>query len=118
MTPGFKLCARWVAHAVGPAWRGGGHGEPRQLEGCYRRALELARECGARSIAFPAISTGIYGYPREAAARIAWRTMREYEPRFEEIIACCFSEDDAAVYRGIAGGRVRGATATAPPTRC
>ena len=68
-TPGFDLPARWVIHAVGPVWRGGAAGEPAQLASCYRRVLEVADELGARSVAIPAISTGIYGYPAEPAAR-------------------------------------------------
>jgi O-acetyl-ADP-ribose deacetylase len=75
-TPGFRLPARWVIHAVGPRWRGGDHGEPGLLASCYRRSLEVADELGARSIAFPAISTGIYGFPPGGAARIAVDTIR------------------------------------------
>ena len=75
-TPGFRLPARWVIHAVGPRWRGGGHDEERLLASCYRRSLEEADGLGARSIAFPAISTGIYGFPAEPAARIAIDTLR------------------------------------------
>jgi O-acetyl-ADP-ribose deacetylase (regulator of RNase III) len=76
-TPGFRLPAKWVFHAVGPVWHGGCRGEDVLLGSCYRRCLELARDHGAVSIAFPAISTGIYGYPRNAAAEIAVRTVRE-----------------------------------------
>jgi O-acetyl-ADP-ribose deacetylase (regulator of RNase III) len=99
VTPGFGLPARWVVHAVGPVWSGGQRGEAKLLEGCYRRTFELALEKGARSIAFPAISTGVYGFPKREAARIALDVMRTYEGRFDEIIACCFSEEDAAIYR-------------------
>src|SRR6201985_1820189 len=76
-TPGFRLPAKWVFHAVGPVWNGGGRGEAEKLAGCYRRGLELAKEHGAKSIAFPAISTGIYGYPSKPAAEIAVRVCRE-----------------------------------------
>ena len=76
-TPGFKLPARWVIHAVGPRWRGGGHGEAELLASCYRRSLVVASELGARTIAFPAISTGIYGYPAADAAEVAVTTIRE-----------------------------------------
>ncbi len=76
-TPGFRLPATWVFHAVGPVWNGGSHGEPELLASCYRRCLELAHEHSVASIAFPAISTGVYGYPRNAAAQIAVRTVRE-----------------------------------------
>ena len=75
-TPGFDLPARWIIHAVGPRWRGGGHGEPELLASCYRRALEVADELGAASVAFPAISTGIYGYPPELAAAVAISSLR------------------------------------------
>jgi O-acetyl-ADP-ribose deacetylase (regulator of RNase III) len=76
VTPGFRLPARWIVHTVGPVWHGGGQHEPEQLASCYRRSVEVARDTGARSIAFPAISTGIFGYPGEAAAEIAVRTLR------------------------------------------
>lgn len=98
ITPGFRLPARWVIHAVGPVWRGGDRGEAALLASCYRRSLALAREHGARRIAFPAISTGVYGYPKEEAARIAVGEMRAHEHRFEEIVACCFSEADRRLY--------------------
>ncbi len=71
LTPGFRLAARWIIHTVGPVWRGGHDGEPELLRSCYRRSLQLADEAGAMSIAFPAISTGIFSYPTSAAARIA-----------------------------------------------
>ena len=99
LTAGFALPADWVIHAVGPIWSGGASGEPALLEGCYRSSFELALGKDVRSIAFPAISTGVYGYPKQAAAEIAVTVMHEYEPEFETIIACCFSEADAAVYR-------------------
>ncbi|MGN2245476.1 O-acetyl-ADP-ribose deacetylase [Frateuria sp. GZRR35] len=76
ITPGFDLPATWVIHTVGPVWRGGGHGEPELLAACYRNALELAREHGLRSIAFPAISCGAYGYPPELAAEVACASLR------------------------------------------
>jgi O-acetyl-ADP-ribose deacetylase len=75
-TPGFRLPARWVIHTVGPVYRGGGAGERQLLASCYRRALEVADELGATSVAFPAISTGIYGYPKEEAAEVAVDTIR------------------------------------------
>lgn len=98
ITPGFKLPARWVIHAVGPVWQGGGHGEPQLLAGCYRNSLALARQYVARTVAFPSISTGVYGYPKEDAARIAVGAMRAAERDFDEIIACCFSAADQALY--------------------
>ncbi|HEX3539224.1 MAG TPA: O-acetyl-ADP-ribose deacetylase [Acidimicrobiales bacterium] len=79
-TPGFDLPARWIIHAVGPRWRGGGHGESALLESVYRRSLLVAAELGARSVAFPAISTGIYGYPPDEAAAIAVATIRATAP--------------------------------------
>ncbi len=103
ITPGFRLPARWVIHTVGPMWRGGDHGEPELLRACYRNSFELALQHGVRSIAFPAISTGVYGYPKRAAAEIAVAEMRRYEPRFERIIACCHSAEDLAIYRELLG---------------
>src|SRR5262245_35148570 len=76
VTPGFRLPARFVVHTVGPVWHGGGRGEPDLLASCYQRSIEVAREEGARSIAFPAISTGIFGYPARPAAKIAVATVR------------------------------------------
>jgi O-acetyl-ADP-ribose deacetylase (regulator of RNase III) len=93
------LPAKWVIHTVGPVWRGGSQGEAEQLRSCYRRSLALAKEKGARTIAFPGISTGVYGYPKEAAARIALDAMQAERNSFVEIVACCFSEEDAAIYR-------------------
>jgi O-acetyl-ADP-ribose deacetylase (regulator of RNase III) len=100
ITPGFRLKARWVVHTPGPVWRGGALGEPRLLEDCYRNSFKRALEKGAQSIAFPCISTGVYGYPKQAAARVAIQVMREHERGFERIVACCFSRDDADLYRG------------------
>jgi O-acetyl-ADP-ribose deacetylase (regulator of RNase III) len=101
MTAGFRLTARHVIHAVGPVWRGGTHGEPDLLASCYRRALALANGAGLRSIAFPSISTGVYGYPIERAAPLAVATVREHvngSTSIEEVTFCCFSESDLAVY--------------------
>lgn len=99
ITPGFGLPARHVIHTVGPVWRGGDHDEPALLQACYRNSLALALDNGVRSIAFPAISTGVYGYPKAQATAIAVAAMLEYEDRFDRIVACCFSEADAALYR-------------------
>jgi len=99
ITPGFRLPARWIIHTVGPVWHGGGKGEAELLRSCYERSLELAREHGARTVAFPGISTGVYRFPKEPAARIALDVMRGERGHFDQIIACCFSESDAAVYR-------------------
>ena len=98
ITPGFRLPAKWVIHTVGPVWHGGNHGEAALLANCYRHSLELALEHRAKTIAFPGISTGVYGYPKDEAAKIAVMIMREYESKFDEIIACCFSAADKALY--------------------
>ena len=99
-TPGFRLPAKWVFHAVGPVWQGGQNGEDDLLANCYGRCLELAREHRARSIAFPAISTGIYGFPSERAARIAVATVRQHAPAAEvEIVKfVCFDGTTLAIY--------------------
>ncbi|HEX7047821.1 MAG TPA: O-acetyl-ADP-ribose deacetylase [Gammaproteobacteria bacterium] len=101
VSPGFRLPAKWIIHAVGPVWRGGDAGEPELLESAYRNSFRLALEKNAHSIAFPAISTGVYGYPKEKATHIALKVMREYEKDFARIIVCCFSESDAEIYRGL-----------------
>jgi O-acetyl-ADP-ribose deacetylase (regulator of RNase III) len=105
ISPGFRLAAKWIIHAVGPVWHGGDNGEAQRLASCYRNSLELALEHGVRTIAFPAISTGVYGYPKRAAARIAVAEMRRYEDRFERIIACCFSAEDKRLYEQVLGER-------------
>jgi O-acetyl-ADP-ribose deacetylase (regulator of RNase III) len=102
ITPGFRLKARFVIHAVGPVWRGGQAGEPADLASAYRAAIALAKANGVRSIAFPAISTGIYGYPVDAATRIAVDTVTESmiaPDTIEDVIFACFSEDALAAYR-------------------
>jgi O-acetyl-ADP-ribose deacetylase len=104
ITPGFRLPAKHVIHAVGPIWRGGGQNEPELLARCYRRSLDLAAETGARSIAFPAISTGVYGYPKDAAAEVALATIKawvEAHPdTIERIVLVAFSEADEQALRG------------------
>lgn len=96
-TRGYKLPARWVIHTVGPVWRGGSDGEAELLASCYRRSLEVADELGARSVAFPAISTGIYGYPKERAARIAVDTLRCTSANVKLVRLVAFSQPDAGV---------------------
>jgi O-acetyl-ADP-ribose deacetylase (regulator of RNase III) len=103
ITPGFDLPAARVIHVVGPVWHGGGRGEPALLRACYDNAFRLAAEHQVRSIAFPAISTGVYGYPMDAAAGIALAAMRAHAPAFDRVIACCFSETDADIYRRTLG---------------
>jgi len=98
ITPGFRLPARWVIHTVGPVWHGGTSGEPALLANCYRNSLQLALDNNVRRIAFPSISTGVYGYPKPEAAKIALAVIREYEDRFDQIICCCFGAADAAIY--------------------
>ena len=99
ITSGYGLPARHVVHAVGPIRHGGRHGEDGVLASCYRRSFELALDVDAVSIAFPAIGTGAYRFPKERAAAIAVREMQSFEPRFERVVACCFSEADALTYR-------------------
>ncbi len=101
ISPGFRLKARWVISTVGPVWRGGGNGEAQLLAACYRNAFELALRHGVRTIAFPAISTGVYGYPKQQAAAIAVAVMREYEARFERVVACTHGAEDRAIYRAL-----------------
>lgn len=102
ITAGYRLPARHVIHAVGPVWQGGESGEPLLLRSCYERSLTLAEQYGLASIAFPSISTGVYGYPVEPAARIAVRTVREFAAgarTLRETIFCCFSDSDLDVYQ-------------------
>ncbi|RYZ71521.1 MAG: O-acetyl-ADP-ribose deacetylase [Lysobacteraceae bacterium] len=101
LTRGYDLPARHVIHTVGPVWRGGTQGEPELLASCYRQSMDLAASRGLRSIAFPGISTGIYGYPVELAARTALASVRgklEEHPRIEQVVFCCFSDADLVVY--------------------
>jgi O-acetyl-ADP-ribose deacetylase (regulator of RNase III) len=104
LTKGYRLPARFVIHTVGPVWHGGGHGEPAALASCYRRALALARQAGARTVAFPGISTGVYGYPFAQAARVAVDTVRDVitgTGDVDEIVFCCFSEADKETYEAL-----------------
>lgn len=98
ITPGFNLPADWIIHTVGPVWQEGKRGEPRLLRDCYDNSLELASEYGLKRIAFPGISTGVYGYPKAQAAEVALAAMRRHLAAFDEIIACCFSLSDAELY--------------------
>jgi O-acetyl-ADP-ribose deacetylase (regulator of RNase III) len=99
ITPGFGLRARFVVHAVGPVWWGGGRGEPALLRRAYDRAFALARENGRiRSIAFPAISTGAYRFPKPLAAEIAVAAMRANEAAFDRVVACLFDRESVALY--------------------
>lgn len=104
ITPGFQLTARWVIHTVGPVWHGGGLGEPQLLNSCYTKSLQLALKHQVHSIAFPAISTGVYGYPKKAAAEIAVDAMRQYETQIDSIIACCHGQEDYDIYQRMLDG--------------
>jgi O-acetyl-ADP-ribose deacetylase len=98
-TGGHRLPARWVIHTVGPVWRGGAAGEADLLASCYRRSLAVADELGAASVAFPAISTGIYGYPRDAAATVAVTTLRDTPTRVARVVLVAYDVATLAVYR-------------------
>ena len=104
ITPGFELAARWVLHAAGPVWRGGTHGEERQLASCYRAAIAKADAEELESVAFPAISTGIYGFPLERAARIALREIAASlaaTKHVRRVICTCFDADTLATYESV-----------------
>lgn len=105
ITKGYNLPAKHVIHTVGPVWSDGAHGEPETLASCYRRSLEVARENELRTVAFPCISTGVYGYPPDQAAAVAvktvWEVVREHPGDFDEITFCCFSESDLQIYKGL-----------------
>jgi len=104
ITKGYRLPARHVIHTVGPVWRGGGHGEEDMLASCYRRSLEIAGAHGIQSVAFPCISTGVYGFPPERAARIAEKSVRDTAarvPGIREVIFCCFSRSDLEIYQSL-----------------
>ena len=108
ITPGFRLPARWVIHAVGPVWRGGKQGESDQLASCYREGLRLAwnPDFGIRSIAFPSISTGAYGYPLRNATEIAITDIERYLPRsdsLQRVILCAYSNRAYETYLDVAG---------------
>ena len=101
LTQGYRLPARFVIHTVGPVWHGGTQGEPQLLASCYRSSLELAAANGIRTLAFPSISTGVYGYPIELAAKVAVTTVRAVVPELaamREVVFCCFSQGDLRVY--------------------
>ena len=98
VSPGFGLRARWIIHTVGPVWRGGNQGEPELLASCYATALQRAFEVGATSVAFPAISTGIFGYPPRAAAEIAVTTVRASGADLDDVRFVCFDEETWQIY--------------------
>jgi O-acetyl-ADP-ribose deacetylase (regulator of RNase III) len=99
ITPGFDLAASWVIHTVGPIWHDGAHGEPELLASCYRRSLEEAQTVGAESVAFPAISTGVYGFPSRPAAEIAVTTLRSIPTEVSRAVLVAFDEATFEIYR-------------------
>ena len=99
ITKGYRLKARHVIHTVGPVWHGGTQGEPELLASCYRNSLTLTQSHRLSSLAFPAISTGIYGYPKEPAAEIAVREVKAHAGALERVIFCCFDKATADLYR-------------------
>jgi O-acetyl-ADP-ribose deacetylase (regulator of RNase III) len=104
LTPGYQLPARFVIHTVGPIWHGGERGEAALLASCYRRAIEVAAQHDLHTLAFPSISTGVYGYPIKRAARVAVATVRDSVrtfPAIREVIFCCHSAGDLAVYQAL-----------------
>ena len=104
-TKGYRLPATYVIHTVGPVWHGGGSGEPDQLADCYRNCLMIAERLAVRSIAFPSISTGVYGYPKRDASLIAVQTVASHRSTtLEKVTFCCFSDGDLAIYREILDG--------------
>jgi len=106
LTRGYRLPARWVFHTVGPIWQGGDHGEPELLAACYRNSLRVAVGQGVRTIAFPAISCGVYGYPLDEAARIAVREVKAFlakEDRIETVYLVCFGGETRAAYERALG---------------
>ena len=104
ITPGFKLPAKFVIHTPGPIYGDGKHGEPELLESCYKNCLALAEQNGCESVAFPAISCGVYGYPWEAATEIAVKTVRNFSAKnVKKVIFCCFGERMEAVYKSAVG---------------
>lgn len=102
ITPGFRLPAKFVIHTPGPVYRDGLHGEPELLESCYKSCLDLAEENGCETVAFPAISCGVYGYPWEVATEIAIRTVRNFPAqKVKKVIFCCFGEQMLNIYRAM-----------------
>ena len=102
VTGGYELSAKYVVHTVGPVWKGGGHNEPALLASCYRSCLDIASQYGLKSIAFPAISTGAYRFPREQATKIAIQSVLKFtNTSLETVVFVCFGEDSLSTYRSI-----------------
>ncbi len=112
MTTAGKLRAKKLFHTAGPVWRGGNHGEPALLRSCYEKAFRQAAAQGFRTIAFPAISTGVYRYPRREAAYIALSAGRAFQDRFDDIRYVCFSDDDCMIYESVWEELKTGSTTT------
>lgn len=107
VTKAYRLSAQYIIHTVGPVWRGGENGEPGLLSSCYRRCIELAQDRALASIAFPSISTGIYGYPIELAVQEAVQSVRaslSVESSIQEVVFCCFSQEDLLQYERVLNG--------------
>ena len=107
LTKGYRLPARYIIHTVGPVWHGGTHGEAELLASCYRRCIEVATTAGVRTLAFPSISTGVYGYPIRLAAEVAVATVNEALSKnclVQEVVFCCFSQGDLLVYEALLNG--------------
>jgi O-acetyl-ADP-ribose deacetylase len=98
-TKGYRLPAKYVIHTVGPVWRGGANRESELLASCYARSLQVAEELGVRSVAFPAISTGVYGFPKDLAAEITVREVRKHRGSIERVLFVCFDHETAEIYR-------------------
>lgn len=107
LTHGYRLPAKYVIHTVGPVWRGGKHHEAERLADCYRESMALAATNGLRSLAFPSISTGIFGYPIEQAAPLAVQTVRAFAPGsgLDSVVFCCFTEQDLTTYQRVLAAR-------------
>lgn len=99
MTKAYRLPCKRIIHTVGPVWRGGSHGEPEALSSCYRNSLRLCEQHGLRSVAFPCISTGIFGYPKDLAAEIAISGCRQFAPSDLGVTFCCFGREDLEIYQ-------------------
>jgi O-acetyl-ADP-ribose deacetylase (regulator of RNase III) len=110
LTKGYRLPAKYVIHTVGPVWRGGDHGESALLASCYERSVQVASQAGVASLAFPSISTGIFGYPMALAARIAVDAVRRATAAstLDAVFFCCFSQEDLAVYEQVLSGAAAG----------
>jgi O-acetyl-ADP-ribose deacetylase (regulator of RNase III) len=103
ITPAYDLPSNWIIHTVGPVWQDGVHNEAEQLHDCYVHSLRLALDNDIHSIAFPCISTGVFGYPKRQAAVIATTAMQEFEDQFDRIVCCCFSDSDVWIYQKVLG---------------